>query len=171
MIERILKRKLHLSDKQIDDLNTLIYFDGYEISDEMSADGNSIVLVSKFMETHNDSIVRICYEPITKDILVRTRAFVYGNKEEAISDSKLVLNGDRVDLGMEYQAKGETIRGSIVNGVYTYYSNRIYAHENMLDVANGDVIAATLLGKVKFLATAKCELPLDKAKSNDEFIL
>ena len=29
MIERILKEKLHLSDKQIEDLNTLIYFEGY----------------------------------------------------------------------------------------------------------------------------------------------
>ena len=78
MIERILKEKLHLSDKQIEDLNTLIYFDGYEVSDEMSVDGNSVVLVSRFAETHNDSIVRITYEPISQNILVRMRAFVYG---------------------------------------------------------------------------------------------
>ena len=83
MIERILKEKLHLSDKQIEDLNTLIYFDGYEVSDEMSVDGNSVVLVSRFAETHNDSIVRITYEPISQNILVRMRSFVYGKDEEA----------------------------------------------------------------------------------------
>ncbi|MDY3756830.1 MAG: hypothetical protein SO009_00815 [Bacilli bacterium] len=172
MIERILKEKLHLSDKQIEDLNTLIYFEGYDVSDEMSVDGNSVVLVSRFEETHNDSIVRITYEPISQNILVRMRSFVYGKDEEAISDSKIVLgkNG-KVDLAMEYQAKGETIRGSVVNGVYTYYSDRMYAHENILDSVKGDVVTATLLGKVKFLANAKTELPLDKPISNDGFVL
>ena len=164
MIERILKEKLHLSDKQIEDLNTLIYFEGYDVSDEMSVDGNSVVLVSRFEETHNDSIVRITYEPISQNILVRMRSFVYGKDEEAISDSK-------VDLAMEYQAKGETIRGSVINGVYTYYSDRMYAHENILDSVKGDVVTATLLGKVKFLANAKTELPLDKPISNDGFVL
>lgn len=172
MIERILKEKLHLSDKQIEDLNTLIYFEGYEVSDEINVDDDSVVLISRFAETHNDSIVRITYEPISQNIIVRMRAFVYGKNEEAISDSKLVLgkNG-KVDLAMEYQAKGETIRGSIVNGIYTYCSNRMYGHENILDSAKGDVVTATLLGKVKFLANAKTELPLDKPISNDGFVL
>ena len=32
-------------------------------------------------------------------------------------------------------------------------------------------VTATLLGKVKFLANAKTELPLDKPISNDGFVL
>lgn len=162
MIKDILKKRLHLSDEQIEVLDTLIYFKGYVIDEEMNMTDGSVYLTSKYEETKNDSIVRISYEPITKTILVRTRSFVYGTYEEAISDSKLVMKDDKIDLAMEYSAKGKVIRGSMVNGIYSYYSDNLVDSENIKESTNNDVVVATLLGKVKFLATAKMELPLDK---------
>ena len=166
MINKALKEKLFLSDKVIEDLNTILYFDGYVVDENMSTP-STVVLTSKEDFLGGDSIVRISLGSDKHSVVAFSKGFVYGNDEEAMSSSTLIIKKDMISLIMQYDAKGKTIMGSFLDGIYSYSGVTYCDEEDMREVAENDMVVATLLSKVKFLTSAKAELPIMQNKQSE----